>query len=398
MIRRSWRLLACGLLVLTACSRYLSATPVTEMAVTLPVTQIVITVIASPTASELLAESITVLPPTFTPAPPVVPLTPSTTLMTPTAKIALTETDVTFVASSSTATLFPTSTPSPTGAGIVSGSTLTPILVTPTAVPPTVATPSLPPPVVGASSPRIYETTITIPTYGYEAGFQPTEPGNPIYPYPELDFDLVLPPSMRTYRAVVLENGFVSITILPELGGRIYRWVDKATGRRLLYENPVIKPTHWGYKGWWLAAGGIEWAFPVDEHGLNEWRPWSYHTGSTAHGLSVTVSNVEDRTGMEVGATISLGTGHAYLVIQPWARNNTGESHPYQLWLNAMLAFNNNTVSGQTQFIVPAGQVTVHSTDDGALSGAGSTISWPHYAGRDLSWYNNWNGWLGFVR
>ena len=237
---------------------------------------------------------------------------------------------------------------------------------------------------------------MTISTYGYEQGFQATAPEDPIYPYPRLNFSLVGPPAPRSYRAVVLENGYVAVTILPDLGGRLYRWVDKATGRQLLYENPVVKPTSWGYRGWWLAAGGIEWAFPVDEHGLNEWRPWSYSTGGSAYGLAVTVSNVEDRTGMEVGATISLDADHAYVTLQPWARNNTAEAHQYQLWLNAMVTLGGNFVSGQTQFIIPAGQVTVHSTGDGGLPGPGGAMSWPVHGGRDMSWYGNWGGYLGF--
>lgn len=235
-----------------------------------------------------------------------------------------------------------------------------------------------------------------IPTYGYELGFQTTQPDDPIYPYPRLDFSQIGPPTSRTYRAIVLENGYVSLTILPELGGRVYRWIDKATGRRLLYENPVVKPTQWGYRGWWLAAGGIEWAFPVEEHGLNEWRPWSHSTGYTANGLSVTVSDIEDRTGMEVGATISLDADHAYVTIQPWIRNNTAEAHEYQFWLNAMLTLGGNSVSGQTQFVIPADQVTVHSTGDGGLPGPGEGMNWPVHGGRDMGWYSNWGGYLGF--
>lgn len=269
----------------------------------------------------------------------------------------------------------------------------------PTPLPPAAATlivTSLPPAVVGAAAPQTYETTLTIPTYNYEAGFLPTTPDDPIYPYPRLDFALVTGPTPRTYRAIVLENGYVALTILPELGGRIYRWVDKATGRNLLYENPVIKPTSWGYRDWWLAAGGIEWAFPVEEHGLNEWRPWSISIGATPYGLGVTVSNIDDHTGMEVGVTISLDAGHAYMVIQPWARNNTPAAQPYQLWLNAMLAFNNNTVSDATQIILPTHEVLIHSTSDGGVPGSGGTMSWPFYGGRDMSWYGNWQGHLGF--
>lgn len=269
---------------------------------------------------------------------------------------------------------------------------------TETALPtgPPAAPSSLSPAPVGAAAPRISETTITISTYDYETAFVPTAPDDPVYPYPRLDEALVGPPSPRTYRAIVLENGFVAVTILPELGGRIYRWVDKATGRHLLYENPVIKPTGWGYRGWWLAAGGIEWAFPTSEHGLNEYRPWQAASGSTPYGLSVTVSDVDSRTGMEVGATISLDAGHAWVTIEPWARNPTAEAHSYQLWLNAMLAMNNNGVSGQTRFVVPATEVIVHSTGDGGAPGAGGAMGWPFHGGRDMSLYGNWSGYLGF--
>jgi hypothetical protein len=242
----------------------------------------------------------------------------------------------------------------------------------------------------------VYEVELTIPTYDYEAGFVATGPDDPIYAYPRLNFSRVGPPTPRTYPALTLENGYVSLTILPELGGRIYGWIDKATGRQLLYQNPVIKPTQWGYRGWWLAAGGIEWAFPVEEHGLNEWRPWRVSTSTTAHGLSVTVSDVETRTGMEVGVTISLDTDHAYVTLQPWARNDTAQAHPYQLWLNGMLTLGGNSVSPDTEFIIPAQQVMVHSTGDGGLPGAGAGLDWPLHGGRDMSRYRNWNGHLGF--
>jgi hypothetical protein len=152
---------------------------------------------------------------------------------------------------------------------------------------------------------------LTLATYGYEAAFLPTTPDDPVYPYPRLEHGSVSSPQPRSYRALVLENDYVALTILPELGGRIYRWVDKATGRRLLYENPVVKPTQWGYRGWWLAAGGIEWAFPVEEHGLNEWRPWHAGVQQTAEGIAITVSDTEDRTGMTVGATIALDASTA---------------------------------------------------------------------------------------
>ncbi len=312
-------------------------------------------------------------------SPLAVPPETSTETVSPTPRSRATSVSPLFPTATATRTLVvtaspttaPTSSPSPT---------------------PKVTTPAA----SAAGAPRTYETTIAIPTYDYAAAFVETAPDDAVYPYPRLDPARVGPPAPRAYRAVVLENDYVAVTLLPELGGRIYRWVDKATGRNLLYNNPVIKPTQWGYRGWWLAAGGIEWTFPVEEHGLNEWRPWEYSVGYAAHELAVTVQDREERTGMRVGATISLDADHAYVTLQPWARNESSEEQPYQLWLNAMLTLGGNAVSEETRFVIPADRVVVHSTGDGALPGAGGALTWPHHGGRDLSRYGSWGGYLGF--
>ncbi|MCD6284649.1 MAG: DUF5107 domain-containing protein [Anaerolineae bacterium] len=268
----------------------------------------------------------------------------------------------------------------------------------PTAVQPTPTATPLPsmPVAVPAGQVLIHESTLTLSTYGYEAAFQKTEPDDAVYPYPRLLSEQVTPAEPKDYAAIVLENDYVALTLLPELGGRVYRWVDKATGRHLLYENPVIKPTGWGYRGWWLAAGGIEFAFPVEEHGLNEWRPWSYSISATGSTASVTVSDVEDRTGLTVGATISLDAAHDYVVIEPWVKNNTESEQTFQYWINAMVTLGDNRVSGRTRLIFPTDQVIVHSTGDESLPGAWQPMTWPIYEGRDLGLYKTWQNYLGF--
>jgi hypothetical protein len=307
-------------------------------------------------------------------------------------------------------TLLPTFTPRPTH-GPSPTATVAPTLPTPTETPvPTRVPPSpiptadnrgvvatsLPPARAGRDGPRSYETTVTLPTFDVAAGFIATQPGDSIYPYPRLDFARVGAATPRTYRALVLENDYVALTVLPELGGRIYRWVDKATGRNLLYESPAIMPARGGYRDWWLAAGGMAWVFPVDEHGLVEWHPWQASAGETVHGLSIRVRDVDEHTGMEVGVTVSLDAQHAYMVVQPWVRNITATAHPYQFWLNAMLALGDNTVSPETRLILPANQILVRAGMDAAVARSGSPLPWPFYEERDMSRYGNWGGTFGF--
>lgn len=259
-------------------------------------------------------------------------------------------------------------------------------------------TPTPAPPPIPVTPPTVHTTTVTIPSYDLEAGFIATQPGDFVYPYPRLNHDWVFqrPKITREMTAVVLENSYVRITILPELGGRLYRWEDKVSGRRLLYENPILKPTQWGWRGWWLATGGIEWAFPTDEHGLNEWRAWDHAILTGTNVISVTVSDVESKTGMTVGATIALDGAHSAMTLQPWVENNTAQTHSYQYWLNAMIALHDNDVSPQTEFIAPATEAVVHSTGDPTLPAPHGIVGWPVHNGRLLSDYSTWTDYFGF--
>ncbi len=184
----------------------------------------------------------------------------------------------------------------------------------------------------------------------------------------------------------------MQLVVVPELGGRILRWTDRTTGRQLLYVNPVIKPTHWGYRGWWLATGGMEWAFPTEEHGLNEYRPWQYERLWNG----VRVWDTDDRTGLTVEVRITLDAEHNYFTLVPRIGNPTASPQSYQFWANAMLTLSDtNAPSPDLTFILPDDAVTVHSTGDGALPGPGGQMTWPFYGGRDFSRYSEWQRYLG---
>lgn len=248
-------------------------------------------------------------------------------------------------------------------------------------------------PLVQPVSVQVYETTLSIPTYDYQSALVPTDSSDSIYPYPRLDFSRLGGKSPKSYRALILENAYVRVTVLPELGGRIYAWVDKTNDKAIAYSNPVIKPVQdWGARGWWLATGGMEWCLPTDEHGLNEYRPWD----ATLDSASITVEDEEDRTGLNVQVVLSLDSAHNYLTIQPRLTNNTGSRQTFKFWLNAMLAFSNNRAGDATHFIMPTvTQATIHSTNDNNLPGAGAAVDWPVHNGRDISVIGNLGGWLG---
>src|SRR5512142_1526974 len=62
-----------------------------------------------------------------------------------------------------------------------------------------------------------------------------------IYPYPAYN-SLTNQKSDKIYHMVYLENEFVKIGILPEIGGRLVSALDKTNNYNYIYTHKVIKP------------------------------------------------------------------------------------------------------------------------------------------------------------
>ena len=120
-----------------------------------------------------------------------------------------------------------------------------------------------------AQAVRAWEEALILPTYLVE----PPEPNpiffsgrayqgakGPVYPYPFLD-RLTDKRADRSYRAVYIENKYVKICVLPEIGGRLFSAVDKSNGYDFIYRQHVVKPALIGMLGAWI-SGGVEWNIP----------------------------------------------------------------------------------------------------------------------------------------
>lgn len=257
-----------------------------------------------------------------------------------------------------------------------------------------------------------FESTVTLNTYPYTEFLRDELDAATNIPYKTLDrqqYDAAQPkPAPRTYRSIVLENEYLQLVFLPELGGRLYQVKNKQTGQNLFYNNAVVKPSPWGmsYQGGWLAAGGMEWAFPTQEHGY-EWNvPWAAEVTSDRDGISVTMtdSTADDRPRVRVRVT--LPSGGAYFTVQPTIENPTSRPQRIQFWINAALNPGaTGVVSPQTEFVLPGDEVWVHSTgnawiDPQFVPAADATapampITFSDVSGRDLRRYENWDNYLG---
>jgi hypothetical protein len=253
----------------------------------------------------------------------------------------------------------------------------------------------------------IYEGEIVLPTYPYQAYL--TEEADPIYgmPVQRLDraaYEAAAPgPSPQPYRTLVLENAYLRLTFLPELGGRLYSARLKATDQEIFYHNPVVKPSRYGpllpmEDNWWLAVGGIEWDFPVQEHGYAWGRPWTYTVDATPEGATVTLRDSSDPGRVRAEVDVSLPAGRSTFSVQPRLINGTDRPVSVQFWLNAVLAPGSASVDPNLEFIVPAEQVLVHSRGQNhwSVPEPRSWMGWPAAGDRDLRYYARWSDYLGF--
>lgn len=259
------------------------------------------------------------------------------------------------------------------------------------------------PPPRTRSSVQVYETTITLPTYPYDAFTE--EATNPAFNWTYHRFDGEAyrasnpQPAPKTYTLVVLENEYLRITLLPELGGRIYQVIFKPTGSNEFYQNPVVKPSPWGppEQGGWLAVGGLEWGLPVEEHGYVWGESWGHITLPLAPDEAGVTVFMPAEGHLRAEVDIFLRSGEAFFRLRPRIVNPSSQELAYKFWLNAMLAPGPvNTVSPQLRFHLPTSQVTIHSRGDDYLPAAGQPMEWPVFDGRDYGQLGNWNGWLGF--
>jgi Tfp pilus assembly protein PilF len=230
---------------------------------------------------------------------------------------------------------------------------------------------------LGVTPVVVKEEPLNIPTW--EIGPPAIHPvfehqGGPVYPY-MLNETLTDKKVDGSYQAVTMENEYVRLLILPEIGGRLHGAEDKTNGYVWLYWQRTIKPGLISMTGAWI-SGGIEWNFP---HGH---RPSGFMTVDhrvVRHpdgSATVWVGETEPIYRMRwlVGITMEPGRSHVkcqYIFINP-----TDHKQPFQFWATASTHANENA---QAQY--PGDMVTGH--------GKHEFWNWPVDKGIDLTWWKN---------
>ena len=199
---------------------------------------------------------------------------------------------------------------------------------------------------------KAWEEQTVIPTY--EVGKPEKNPiflekrvyqgsSGKVYPYPTID-RIGDNKVEKVYRAVYLENEYLKVMILPELGGRIQRAYDKTNGYDFVYYNHVIKPALVGLLGPWI-SGGIEFNWP-QHHRPTTYLPVDCTILENEDGSkSVVTHDVDQMYGTGELTKITLYPGKAYIEITGQLYNRTALPQTFLWWANPAVPVNENTQS-----------------------------------------------------
>lgn len=237
--------------------------------------------------------------------------------------------------------------------------------------------------------------TLTIPTYGTTApeknpmflenrAYQGSS--GKVYPYAVTE-GVANTKHDQDYHAVIMENQYIQVTFLPELGGRIQRMLDKTNNYDFVYYNHVIKPALVGLAGPWI-SGGIEFNWP-QHHRPDTFMPINYYTQSHADGSkTLWMSDVDRMYGTKILVGFTMFPDKAYLKIDETFSNPTALPQTFLWWANPAVAVNDHT-----QSIFPPDVHAVFDHGKRAVSkfpiATGEYYKVDYSAGVDISRYKN---------
>jgi len=210
-------------------------------------------------------------------------------------------------------------------------------------------------------------------TYPYS---EPNPVANPTYIYPYYRFDgFTNTPIQQKWKVVELENDYIKLWVLPQLGGKIWTAIDKKDNRPFIYQNDAIKFRDIALRGPWT-SGGIEANFGIIGHTPGTAAPVDYIVRENDDGsVSCLISLLDLITQTRWNLEIRLPKDKAYFTTHAFWHNKTDADQPYYSWMNLAVK-----AADDLKFIEPG---TNHLFHDG------KSYSWPYDAEhhRDLSYY-----------
>ncbi len=161
-----------------------------------------------------------------------------------------------------------------------------------------------------------------------------------IYPHPIIE-RVADEKTDLSYKAIFLENKYLEIMLLPELGGRVQMARDKTNDFHFVYYNRVIKPALVGLTGPWI-SGGIEFNWP-QHHRPSAFQPVDYRIDDNDDGSkTVWFSEIERMFGAKGMVGFTLYPERAYLELKVQLYNRTPLPQTFLWWANPAVHVNDD--------------------------------------------------------
>lgn len=226
------------------------------------------------------------------------------------------------------------------------------------------------------NKPTIKEYKKVFTTYPFSDPDPIPKPDTKTYPYFRFD-GFTDKPVQKEWKVIELENDYIKLTILPEIGGKVWSAIEKSTGKDFVYNNHVIKFRDIAMRGPWT-SGGVEGNYGIIGHTPNCATPVDYTTIMREDGSVSCIIGVLDlltRTSWKLD--INLPKDKAYFTTNSFWFNSTDAEQPYYTWMNTGIK-----ASKDLQFIYPGQSYIGHN---------GEHNPWPidQENGKDLSFYKN---------
>ncbi len=242
---------------------------------------------------------------------------------------------------------------------------------------------------------KVWREDIVIPTY--EVGQEERNPiflenrvyqgsSGVVYPYSVIE-SIADTKIDHTYHALWMENEYLKVMILPELGGRVQMAYDKIKQRNFVYYNHVVKPALVGLTGPWI-SGGIEFNWP-QHHRPSTFLPVDCDIEEEEDGgVVVWCSEMERMFHQKSTVGYRLRPGCAYLEINVRIYNRTELPQTFLWWANPAVAVND-----AYQSVFPPDINAVFDHGKRAVStfpiATGTYYKMDYSAGIDISNYKN---------
>ena len=233
------------------------------------------------------------------------------------------------------------------------------------------------------------ESEIALPTYRTVPRscmpplFDPNDPNDEtIYPY-ELVLRNERHPAQRTYRTVEIENDLLRVTVIPDLGGRIFQIEDRRTGAAYLHDNRCVRPVRIPPR-WSFLSLGVELNFPYT-HSPTGTDPVAYELvhDDEAGMAGVAVGERDRQWGLSWRAEVRLYRGYRGVVVAVRGWNDTVTRRKIQWWSNAA-----QPAGGDTEFVFPDEPMVAHIGEE-------KRGTWPVMHGIDLRYHRQYDRMIG---